>query len=78
MMEAFPTAHELSESAYAVETRETVDAIVEALDQTEPQDELYVIGLAGPLRGHGPLHLGEPTVTWLADSLRRSPGSRPR
>jgi hypothetical protein len=63
-------AHKLSESAYMIESGQTVEAITEALRPSVAQwDEFYVTALTEPLHGQGELREPETTKTlraWLA------------
>jgi hypothetical protein len=62
--ETYRTAHELSESAYAIETNASAQEVVAALnDEIEDQDEFYVTTLVGPVHGQGE------TMGWLRARL---------
>jgi len=66
-------AHKLSESAYMIESGQTVEAITEALRPKVAQwDEFYVTALTEPLHGQGELLELETTTlrAWLAGRSR--------
>ncbi len=72
LLEAFPEAHRLSESAYAVDSTMTVEELADHVGTgIESQDEVYVLSLRGPLWGHGQHHNSSPTLAWLAGRLGR-------